>query len=79
MTNNNLPHPQEVLDKFLQRDNNAIEELQWSRPGDIETRTRFTEARCEDTAGMVVYILRYLAKHHDLQHEHPTPTHTSHD
>lgn len=79
MTNNNLPTPQYVLDNFLERDHNAIEELQWSRPGNIETRMRFTEARCEDTAGMVVYILRYLAKHHNLQHEHPNPPHTSHN
>jgi hypothetical protein len=71
MTNNNLPEPQYVLDNFLKRDYNAIEELQWSRPGNIETRMRFTEARCEDTAAMVVYILRYLAKHHQ-QHEHQT-------
>ena len=70
MTNNNLPNPQEVLDKFLQRDHKAIEELQWSRPGNIETRIGFTEARCEDTAAMVVYILRYLAEHHGTQHEH---------
>lgn len=79
MTNNNLPNPQEVLDKFLERDHRAIEELQWSRPGNIETRIGFTEARCEDTAAMVVYILRYLAKHHNLQHEHPNPPLTSHD
>jgi hypothetical protein len=75
MTNNNLPHPQHVLDKFLERDHRAIEELQWSRPGNIDARINFTEARCEDTAAMVVYILRYLAQHH---HEHPNPTHTSH-
>jgi hypothetical protein len=65
MTNNNLPTPQEVLDKFLQRDDKAIEELQWSRLGNsIDGRIGFTEARCADTAGMVVYILRYLAQHH---------------
>jgi hypothetical protein len=80
MTNNNLPNPQEVLDKFLERDRKAIEELQWSRlGGSLEATINFTTARCEDTAGMVVYILRYLAKHHDLQHEHPNPPHTSHD
>jgi hypothetical protein len=73
-----LPHPQEVLDKFLERDHKAIEELQWSRPGNIETRIGFTEARCEDTAAMVVYILRYLAQHQQ-QHEYPNPNHTSHD
>ncbi len=74
MTNNNLPDPQYVLDNFLERDHNAIEELQWSRPGNIETRMRFTEARCEDTATMVVYILRYLAKNH----EHQTTNYPSH-
>jgi hypothetical protein len=80
MTNNNLPHPQEVLDKFLERDRKAVEELQWSRPGySIDARIGFTEARCEDTAAMVAYILRYLAKHHNLQHEHPNPPLTSHD
>ncbi len=80
MTNNNLPTPQEVLDKFLERDRRAIDELQWSRLGhSIDGRIGFTEARCEDTAGMVVYILRYLAKHHQYQHEHPNPPHTSHN
>lgn len=79
MTNNNLLHPQEALDKFLERDYRAIQELQWSRPGNIETRIGFTEARCEDTAAMVVYILRYLAKHHQYQYEHPNPPHTSHN
>jgi hypothetical protein len=75
----NLPNPQEVLDKFLERDRKAIEELQWSRLGNsIEGRIGFTEARCEDTAAMVVYILRYLAKHHKYQHEHPNPPQTSH-
>ena len=76
MTNNNLPTPQQVLDKFLERDHNAIEELQWSRPGNsIDARIGFTEARCEDTAAMVAYILRYLAQ----QHEHPNPPLTSHN
>jgi len=80
MTNNNLPTPQEVLDKFLERDNNAIEDLQWSSTRQtLEGRLGFTEARCEDTAGMIVYILRYLAKHHQYQHEHPNPTNTSHN
>jgi hypothetical protein len=47
--------------------------------GSIESRIAFTEARCHDTANMIVYILRYLAKHHNLQHEHPNPTLTSHN
>ena len=80
MTNNNLPHPQEILDKFLERDDKAVEELSWNRMGgSIESRIAFTEARCHDTANMIVYILRYLAQHHNLQHEHPNPPLTSHD
>jgi hypothetical protein len=74
MTNNNLPNPQEVLDKFLERDRKAVE---WSRlGGSIEDRINFTAGRCEDTANMVVYILNYLAQHHQ-QHEHTTTNQTS--
>lgn len=57
-----LPHPQEVLDKFIQRDENAVEEMCRFGSRHIESRLDFTSARAQDTASMVVYILRYLAQ-----------------
>ena len=57
-----LPHPQEVLDKFLFRDRTAVDDYNYSGNGNIEAKLNFTSARCQDTASMVVYILRYLAE-----------------
>lgn len=59
---NPLPSPQEVLDKFIQRDETAVEEVYHLRSYRIEDRLEFTSARAQDTASMVVYILRYLAE-----------------
>jgi hypothetical protein len=58
--NTTLPKPQEILDKFLMRDRTAVEEVNNYGPGGIEARLNFTSARCQDTASMVVYILKYL-------------------
>lgn len=59
--NTTLPKPQEILDSFLQRDRSAVSELGWtSTKHTLEARLDFTEARCQDTANMIVYILRYL-------------------
>lgn len=55
-----LPHPQEVLDNFLIRDRTAVDEI--FGHNSIEDRLAFTSARAQDTASMVVYILRYLAE-----------------
>jgi hypothetical protein len=58
-----LPSPQEVLDKFIQRDEEAVEEVRrFGSPPHLESRLNFTSARAHDTASMVVYILRYLAE-----------------
>lgn len=57
-----LPTPQEVLDKFIQRDEDAVKEVCRLRSYRIEDRLEFTSARAQDTASMVVYILRYLAE-----------------
>ena len=59
---NPLPTPQEVLDKFIQRDENAVEEVYRYGSYRIEDKLQFTSARAQDTAGMIVYILRYLAQ-----------------
>ena len=63
-----LPSPQEVLDKFIQRDENAVEEVYRYGSYRIEDKLQFTSARAQDTAGMVVYILRYLAQQ-EAKHE----------
>lgn len=63
-----LPHPQEVLDKFIQRDENAVEEMCRFGSRHIESRLDFTSARAQDTASMVVYILKYLAQQ-EAKHE----------
>ena len=65
---NALPSPQEVLDKFIQRDENAVEEVYRYGSYRIEDKLQFTSARAQDTAGMVVYILRYLAQQ-ETKHE----------
>jgi hypothetical protein len=64
-----LIKPQEVLDKFLQRDRTAVDEVNNFGPGGIETRLNFTSARCQDTASMIVYILKYLIEQ-EIQNEH---------
>jgi hypothetical protein len=64
-----LIKPQEVLDKFLMRDRTAVEEVNNYGPGGIEARLNFTSARCQDTASMVVYILKYLVEQ-ESKHEH---------
>lgn len=66
--NNSLPSPQEVLDKFIQRDENAVEEMCRYGSYRIEDKLQFTSARAQDTASMVVYILRYLAQQ-EAKHE----------
>ena len=63
-----LPSPQEVLDKFIQRDENAVEEVYRYGSYRIEDKLQFTSARAQDTASMVVYILRYLAQQ-EAKHE----------
>lgn len=63
-----LPKPQEVLDKFIQRDENAVEEVYRYGSYRIEDKLQFTSARAQDTASMVVYILRYLAQQ-EAKHE----------
>ena len=60
--NEPLPKPQEVLDKFLFRDRTAVDEINDFGGNSIEDKLAFTGARAQDTAGMVVYILRYLAE-----------------
>ena len=65
---NPLPKPQEVLDKFIQRDENAVEEMYRFGSHHIESKLQFTSARAQDTASMVVYILRYLAQQ-EAKHE----------
>ena len=65
---NPLPKPQEVLDKFLQRDENAVEEFCRFGSRHIESKLQFTSDRAQDTASMVVYILRYLAQQ-EAKHE----------
>ena len=64
-----LPKPQEVLDKFLFRDRTAVDDYNdyYSRGG-IESKLEFTSGRAQDTASMVVYILRYLAQQ-EAKHE----------
>jgi hypothetical protein len=64
-----LIKPQEVLDKFLMRDRTAVEEVNNYGPGGIEARLNFTSARCQDTASMVVYILKYLVEQ-ETKNEH---------
>jgi hypothetical protein len=65
-----LPKPQEVLDKFLQRDRLAVEELQaYSYNNSDAARLNFISARCQDTASMVAYILKYLAEQ-ETKNEH---------
>lgn len=64
-----LIKPQEVLDKFLQRDRTAVDEVNNYGPGGIEARLNFTSARCQDTASMIVYILKYLVEQ-ETQNEH---------
>lgn len=59
---NPLPTPQEVLDKFLLRDRTAVDEINDHGRINIEDKLAFTGARAQDTASMVVYILRYLAE-----------------
>lgn len=63
-----LPSPQEVLDKFLLRDRTAVDEINDFGRNSIEDKLAFTGARCQDTALMVVYILRYLAQQ-EAKHE----------
>lgn len=63
-----LPTPQEVLDKFIERDENAVKEVCRLRSYRIEDRLDFTSARAQDTASMVVYILKYLAQQ-EAKHE----------
>ena len=65
---NPLPTPQEVLDKFIQRDETAVEEMCRFGSRHIEDKLQFTSARAQDTASMVVYILRYLAQQ-EAKHE----------
>lgn len=58
-----LPTPQEVLDKFVERDKNAVDDhYNDSGNGSTEAKLNFTSARCLDTTSIVVYILRYLAE-----------------
>lgn len=57
-----LPTPQEVLDKFVERDKNAVDDYNSWVDSSTEAKLNFTSARCLDTASMVVYILRYLAQ-----------------
>ena len=64
-----LIKPQEVLDKFLMRDRTAVDEINNYGPGGIEARLNFTSARCQDTASMVVYILKYLVEQ-ESKNEH---------
>ena len=64
-----LIKPQEILDKFLMRDRIAVEEVNNYGPGGIEARLNFTSARCQDTASMIVYILKYLIEQ-ETQNEH---------
>lgn len=68
-----LPKPQHVLDKFIQRDDNAVEDLRRFGSNRIEDRLQFTSDRCHDTAGMIVYILRYLAQQ-EKQNDSKSPT-----
>jgi len=64
-----LPKPQEVLDKFLQRDAYAIEDLVANPYGKSDSaRLNFVDGRCQDTGSMIVYILRYLAQQ-EAKHE----------
>ena len=58
-----LPKPQEVLEKFTERDRRAVEDFNYycSRAG-IESKLQFTSDRAQDTASMIVYILKYLAE-----------------
>lgn len=63
-----LPKPQEVLDKFLLRDRTAVDEINDFGRNSIEDKLAFTGARAQDTASMVVYILRYLAQQ-ESKHE----------
>ena len=63
-----LPKPQEVLDKFIQRDENSVTEMCRFGSHHIESKLAFTSARAQDTASMVVYILRYLAQQ-EAKHE----------
>lgn len=65
---NALPSPQEVLDKFIQRDENSVEEMCRFGSHHIEDRLQFTSDRAQDTASMVVYILKYLAQQ-EAKHE----------
>jgi hypothetical protein len=58
-----LPTPQEVLDKFVQRDRQAVDDFNdyYGSVG-TEAKVQFTRDRAQDTASMVVYILKYLAE-----------------
>jgi hypothetical protein len=75
--NTTLAKPQEILDKFLQRDRIAVDEVNNYGPGGIEARLNFTSARCQDTASMIVYILKYLVEQEN-QNEHTRPNQPSH-
>jgi hypothetical protein len=58
-----LPKPQEVLDKFLQRDAYAVKELVANPYGKSDSsRLDFVDARCQDTGSMIAYILKYLVE-----------------
>jgi hypothetical protein len=67
--NTTLPKPQEILDKFLMRDRTAVDEVNNYGPGGIEARLNFTSARCQDTASIIVYILKYLVEQ-ESKNEH---------
>lgn len=65
-----LPKPQEVLDKFLQRDEYAVQELVANPYGKSDSaRLDFVDARCQDTGSMIAYILKYLAEQ-ESKNEH---------
>ena len=67
--NTTLPKPQEVLDKFLTRDQLAVQELVANPYGKSDSaRLDFVDGRCQDTGSMVVYILKYLAEQ-EAKHE----------
>lgn len=57
-----LPKPEEVWDNFIERDKNAVNELNnWmSGPITESRRLEFLEGRVKDLCGIVDYLYQYI-------------------
>ena len=62
-----LPEPKEMWDKFVERDNHALSELNNWMNGPIteSSRLNFLEGRVNDLCGMINYLYQYIGKNNE--------------